>query len=292
MKSGYVFDIQNCSMHDGPGLRTTVFFKGCPLRCLWCSNPESQIQPPQIMFYADKCIGCKECIKVCETKAAETGVGCTGCGKCAEVCLHDARRIVGRTMTSEEVFEEIKKDKLIYERSNGGVTLSGGEVLMQPEFAVEILKRCREENIHTVLDTTAYCRPKIFESVAEYIDLAYVDMKAIDNEIHRKYTGVDNTWILQNFRYLDDNKIPFAVRMPIIPGYNDSEELIDRTISFLKELRTEFMVCLLPFHAYGKSKYERIGWKWPMGELPNMERHELEPMYEKFKKAGLHVMIQ
>ncbi len=292
MKSGYVFDIQNCSMHDGPGLRTTVFLKGCPLRCLWCSNPESQSYHPQVMFYKEKCIGCKECVKVCETKAVETGKGCAGCGKCVEVCLHDARKVVGKLMTSEDVLVEIRKDKLIYDRSGGGVTLSGGEVLIQPDFATEILKGCREENIHAMIDTTAYCHPDIFAHVAEYIDLAYVDMKAIDNELHKKYTGVDNTWILQNFRYLDENKIPFAVRMPIIPGYNDSEELIDKTISFLKEFTSEFTVCLLPFHAYGKSKYERIGMKWPMGELPNMERSELEPMAAKFRRAGLHVMIQ
>ena len=195
-------------------------------------------------------------------------------------------------MTSEDVLEEIRKDKLIYERSGGGVTLSGGEVLMQPDFAIEILKGCRKEHIHVMIDTTAYCSPQIFADIVQYIDLAYVDMKVIDNELHRKYTGVDNTWILENFRYLDKHAIPFAVRMPIIPGYNDMEEMIDRTISFLKELKSEFTVCLLPFHAYGKAKYERVGKEWSMGDLPNMARSELEPMADKFKKAGMDVMIQ
>lgn len=166
MTSGYVFDIQNCSMHDGPGLRTTVFFKGCPLRCLWCANPESQLQRPQVMFYADKCVGCGECVKVCESGAITSGKGCIGCGNCVKACIHNARKMVGKLMTSEEVLQEIRKDKLIYDRSGGGVTLSGGEVLMQPDFAIEILEACQKEKIHTVLDTTAFCRPEIFEQVA------------------------------------------------------------------------------------------------------------------------------
>ena len=292
MTSGYVFDIQNCSMHDGPGLRTTVFFKGCPLRCLWCANPESQLQRPQVMFYADKCVGCGECVKVCESGAITSGKGCIGCGNCVKACIHNARKMVGKLMTSEEVLQEIRKDKLIYDRSGGGVTLSGGEVLMQPDFAIEILEACQKEKIHTVLDTTAFCRPEIFEQVARHIDLAYVDMKSIDNDLHKKYTAVDNTWILHNFQYLDANKIPFAVRMPIIPGYNDSDTMIWETIEFLKKLKSDFIVCLLPFQAYGKSKYEKIGMQWPMGNLPNLDRKNLEPMKEKFERAGLKVMIQ
>lgn len=279
-------------MHDGPGLRTTVFFKGCPLRCLWCSNPESQKTTPQIMFYKERCIGCGKCTEVCESGAITTGIGCTACGKCVNICVNNARKVAGKLMTTTEVMDEILRDKLIFEKSGGGVTLSGGEVLMQPDFALDILKSCRESGIHTLLDTSAHCHPDKFAQVVSFADHVYIDMKSIDANIHKQVTAVDNTWILENYKFLDSNSIPFSVRMPIIPGYNDSEELMDKTIAFLKKLKSDFIVYLLPYHAYGKSKYDFVGMEWKMGFLPNMDRSALNPLLEKFKSAGLNVTIQ
>lgn len=291
MKKGIVFDIQNLSFHDGPGLRTTVFLKGCPLRCPWCSNPESQSPYPQLMLYPERCVGCGECIKICPTGAAASGIGCIHCGKCVEACLHSARKMAGREMTSEEVVQEVLKDKVFY-GDTGGVTVSGGEALMQPEFLLEILQKCKFEDIHTVLDSTAFCHPEIFKKIIPYVDLAYVDMKCILPDIHEKLMAVKNDWILENIRYMDENGYAFHIRMPIIPGYNDSDEIMNATIKFLLTLKSEFKTWLLPFHAYGKSKYPRIGMEWPMGDMKNMDRAEVESLAEKFRAAHLEVEIQ
>lgn len=291
MKSGMVFDIQNLSFHDGPGLRTTVFLKGCPLRCPWCSNPESQSPHHQLMLYPERCVYCGECIKVCPTGAASTGKGCINCGKCVDTCLHGARKMAGREMTSEEVIKEVLKDKVFY-KDSGGVTLSGGEALMQPEFVLEILQGCKEEGIHTVLDSSVFCDPEIFKKIIPYVDLVYADMKCIKPELHEKMMAVKNDWILENIKYMDQNGYAFNIRMPIVPGYNDSDEIIDETIEFLKNLKSDFKTWLLPFHAYGKSKYPRIGMEWPMGDMKNMDRLEAEPIADKFRAAHLDVEIQ
>ncbi len=291
MKSGMVFDIQNLSFHDGPGLRTTVFLKGCPLRCPWCSNPESQSPHHQLMLYPERCVYCGECIKVCPTGAASTGKGCINCGKCVDTCLHGARKMAGREMTSEEVIKEVLKDKVFY-KDSGGVTLSGGEALMQPEFVLEILQGCKEEGIHTVLDSSVFCDPEIFKKIIPYVDLVYADMKCIKPELHEKMMAVKNDWILENIKYMDQNGYAFNIRMPIVPGYNDSDEIIDETIEFLKNLKSDFKTWLLPFHAYGKSKYPRIGMEWPMGDMKNMDRSEAEPIADKFRAAHLDVEIQ
>lgn len=291
VKSGMVFDIQNLSFHDGPGLRTTVFLKGCPLRCPWCSNPESQSPHHQLMLYPERCVYCGECIKVCPTGAASTGKGCINCGKCVDTCLHGARKMAGREMTSEEVIKEVLKDKVFY-KDSGGVTLSGGEALMQPEFVLEILQGCKEEGIHTVLDSSVFCDPEIFKKIIPYVDLVYADMKCIKPELHEKMMAVKNDWILENIKYMDQNGYAFNIRMPIVPGYNDSDEIIDETIEFLKNLKSDFKTWLLPFHAYGKSKYPRIGMEWPMGDMKNMDRSEAEPIADKFRAAHLDVEIQ
>lgn len=292
MESGIIFDVQNLSLHDGPGLRTTVFFKGCPLRCLWCSNPESQNPNKEIMFYDEKCVKCGACEKVCPTGATVSRSKCIGCGRCVDVCLHGARVMAGRTVSSQDVVDEVLKDKIFYDNSGGGVTFSGGEVLMQPQFLIEILKLLKNENIHTIIDTTAYCDPEIFKEVIKYVDLVYVDIKCIENDLHKKLTGVSNDWILKNIKIMDDFGCKFDIRMPIIPGYNDDEDLIAKTIEFIKQLRSHPKIWLLPFHAYGKAKYSRIGLNWSMGDLPNLERSQLEPILKQFISVNLDAEIQ
>ena len=243
------------------------------------------------MLYPERCVSCGECIKVCPTGAASTGKGCINCGKCVDTCLHGARKMAGREMTSEEVIKEVLKDKVFY-KDSGGVTLSGGEALMQPEFVLEILQGCKEEGIHTVLDSSVFCDPEIFKKIIPYVDLVYADMKCIKPELHEKMMAVKNDWILENIKYMDQNGYAFNIRMPIVPGYNDSDEIIDTTIEFLKNLKSDFKTWLLPFHAYGKSKYPRIGMEWPMGDMKNMDRSEAEPIADKFRAAHLDVEIQ
>ena len=292
MESGIIFDIQNLSLHDGPGLRTTVFFKGCPLRCLWCANPESQNIQPEVMYYRDKCVHCNACVKVCPTGAVLTNKGCIGCGKCVEECFYNARKLVGKSMTSDEVMEEIRKDQLLYKESGGGVTFSGGEVLGQPVFLLEIIKQCKQERIHTLLDTTAYCNLKTFKEVMEYIDLVYVDLKCVFNSKHKEMTGVFNSIILENIRYMDRVGKPYEIRMPIIPDYNDSAPMLEETVQFINKLEANPQVWLLPFHAFGKTKYEPLGMKWPMGDKKNMNREELEPIAHFFIEHGVNARIQ
>ena len=292
MESGIIFDIQNLSLHDGPGLRTTVFFKGCPLRCLWCANPESQSSQPEMMYYSDKCVHCMACKEVCPTGAVFTRKGCIGCGKCMEVCMYCARKLVGKSMTSDQVMEEIRKDSMLYKESDGGVTFSGGEVLRQPMFLLEIIKQCKHERIHTLLDTTAYCSQEIFNEVLKYIDLVYVDLKCASDSEHKKMTGVSNSNILKNIQFMDKIGKAFEIRMPIIPGYNDSMQILETDIRFIKTLETKPKVWLLPFHAFGKTKYETLGMKWPMGDKKNMDRDELKTIANFFVEHGIDTKIQ
>lgn len=243
------------------------------------------------MLYTERCTHCGACESVCPTGAATSGEGCIHCGRCIDVCIHEARKIVGRVMTSEEVIKAVLKDRVFY-GDTGGVTCSGGEALTQPEFLKEILKGCKENAIHTVLDTSAFCELTLYQEIIQFVDLAYIDIKCIAPEQHKKLTGVSNAWILENIRYMDANDRAFNIRMPIIPKYNDADELIEETVSFLKRLKTPVKVWLLPFHAYGKQKYKQIGMRWPMGDMKNLERSALEPVAEKFQKAGLPVEIQ
>jgi len=296
MEKGVIFDIKNFSIHDGPGIRTTVFFKGCPLRCLWCSNPESQKAKPELMIYPERCVGCGKCIVVCPTGAAKLGQTirekCIGCGRCVEACLNTARKLIGRWVTSEDVVKEVVKDKVLYSKSGGGVTLGGGEVVMQQKFAVEILKMCQEQGIHTVLDTSGYCKWDIFSEILRYVDLVYFDIKCIIPEKHLELTGVDNDTILTNLKKMEELGKNFSIRMPIIPGYNSSEEILNATGEYLRELKSDFIVFLLPYHAYGKAKYERLNLEYKLGEIKNLTKEDLMPIKNKLEKYGLKVHLQ
>ena len=236
-EKGLIYNIQRYSIHDGPGIRTTVFFKGCPLRCFWCQNPESQITQPEVLLFRDRCTRCGQCVAVCTSGAAslseETSTinrsKCIGCGKCVEACLNEARKLVGKYVTLGEVMKEVLSDRAFYKNSGGGVTLSGGEPTYQPNFALAILKSCKEVGLHTVLDTCGYVSWSTMERLLEYVDLVYYDIKCIDAEKHAAVTGLRNDIILDNAKKVAKFK-PMSVRVPLVPGFNDSEAEIEAIV--------------------------------------------------------------
>ena len=262
-----IFDVERNSFVDGPGIRTTVFFKGCNLSCAWCHNPESQSMAPQMLYYRDKCTGCGKCQKVCPTPEQ-----CTLCGKCTIFCPVDARKVCGKDYTVEEVWKEIEKDIPFYQNSDGGVTFSGGECMLQVDFLVELLKKCRENGVHTAVDTAGHVGFERFEKVLPYTDLFLYDMKCFDTEKHRKYVGVGNEQILENLRKLLARGAKVWIRIPVIPGVNDSAEEMQQIRAFLEECSGVERVELLPYHAMGENKYRAIGTEPAFFETPSEEK--------------------
>ena len=254
MKRAIIFDIVRNSFVDGPGIRTTVFFKGCNLKCAWCHNPESQSGKPQMMFYKDKCKGCGKCTEVCPTPDQ-----CTLCGKCTFYCPVDARKVCGKEYTVDEIFEEIIKDKAYYDNSSGGVTFSGGECMLQLDFLAEILKKCKENNIHTAVDTAGHIPFESFEKILPYTDLFLYDIKCFDSEKHKKYVGVDNKLILENLRKLFQENAKIWIRVPVISGINDSIKEMQLIKDFLDNNERPEKIELLPYHSMGENKYVAIG---------------------------------
>lgn len=257
MQKGYVFDIQRFSISDGPGIRTTVFFKGCNLRCAWCHNPESQSAKKQMLFYKDKCTLCGKCSQVCPYNLKS----CDFCGKCAIFCPNNAREICGVEYTSDEVFAEIIKYKAFYDNSNGGVTFSGGECMLQIDFLYGLLKKCKENGIHTAVDTAGHIPFESFEKILPYTDLFLYDMKCFDSEKHKKYVGVGNNLILENLEKLFSANAKIWIRIPVISHINDSIEEMQLIKDFLDSKGKPEKIELLPYHAMGENKYAAIGKK-------------------------------
>jgi pyruvate formate lyase activating enzyme len=265
---GVIFNIQTYSIHDGPGIRTTVFIKGCPLRCAWCQNPESQMVIPQLFYNHELCAGCGTCLQVCPEGAIELHEGkswtnrivCRVSGKCVEACPNEARNLVGRYVTAGEVFKQVMEDKIFYERSGGGVTLGGGEPLASPEFTASLLRLCKNAGIHTALDTCGYAKWETVKQILLHVDLVLYDLKHMDPAAHQLYTGVSNDIILENAkRICKEPHVSLLARIPIIPGFNDSIGNIEATGRFIAtELGTSTEVYLLPYHRLGETKYQRL----------------------------------
>jgi pyruvate formate lyase activating enzyme len=263
MNSGVVFNIQRFSIHDGPGIRTTVFLKGCPLCCFWCQNPESKSGRPEILLDRRKCTLCGVCSAACPNGAVGIEEGkavfdrrlCGGCGRCAVACPSEARSISGKQMTAEEVMREVLKDRKFYENSDGGVTLSGGEPLAQPDFARLIFEKSKQADLHTTLDTCGYAPWPAIEKVLEYVDLVLFDIKHLDTAKHREATRQDNLLILENARRISKLK-PMRVRIPLIPGFNDSMEAVSGIAAFVKDELGCRDLDLLPYNRMGEVKYD------------------------------------
>ncbi|ARC89859.1 glycyl-radical enzyme activating protein [Rhodovulum sp. MB263] len=294
---GTVFDIQRYSIHDGPGLRTIVFLKGCPLRCRWCSNPESQNPEPELFFRASSCIKCGQCVPVCPTQAlAPTNPGfvdrskCIECGTCTTVCPTQALSMSGKKMSVTQVMQELRKDAIHYRRSGGGVTLSGGEPLFQHEFAKQLLMACHEQGWNTAMETTGYTTREIVRDVIPHVDHVLLDMKSIDPDTHVANTGVDNRIILENALCIS-SLTHTVVRIPVVPGVNDSIEAAEAVARFAKLMPGVDTVHLLPYHTYGENKYSLLGRSYPMGDTPNMKPETVTPLVEAIQSFGLTCVV-
>ena len=261
---GIITNIQRFSLTDGAGIRTTVFFKGCNLNCVWCHNPESQDFNPQMMFYKDKCKGCGKCRKVCQSPEQ-----CILCGKCELYCSADARKVCGKDYTVEEVLEEIVKDTAYYGNTGGGVTFSGGECMLQIDFLEAILKKCKDNGIHTAVDTAGHVPFERFERILPYTDLFLYDIKCYDEEKHKKYIGVGNELIFQNLGKLFANNAKVWIRIPVIPDVNNTIEEMKNIKQFLDKIGKPEKIELLPYHAMGEHKYSAIGRETALFQTPN-----------------------
>ena len=276
---GRVFAIKRLEIHDGPGVRTTVFLKGCPLRCLWCHNPESLSPSSELAHYAHKCISCGACTSVCSSGAHEIKDGkhvfnrekCVSCGACENVCPTNANKLFGSVMTVEEVVREVMIDKSFYDETGGGVTLSGGEPLLQIDFLCELLKALKREGIHTAIDTALDVPETHLSAILPYTDIFLCDIKAVESEVHKRLTGHGNERIISNLCYLRDNDKTVEVRVPYVPGCNDGE--IDKIASLLSELSNVVKVKALAYHDLSRTKYEALGREYPLPdtECPSKE---------------------
>ena len=299
---GLVFQIQKMSTEDGPGIRTTVFMKQCPLKCVWCHNPESILKTPQLEWLKHKCIGCKTCIETCQLKALsldKDGIHidrekCTSCGECAEACPSTALNMIGKLWTLEDLFYDVEKDKVYYTKSNGGITVSGGEPTQQPDFVAAFLKICKENGISTALDTCGYSSKSVYEKILPYVDLVLLDIKLIDSDKHKEYTGVPNETILENAiyisKYVSDNDKKIWIRTPMIPKYTATDENIRGIGEFIVEKLNNIPTRwdLLAFNNLCTSKYERLDMNWPLKDEPLMKKEEMEYFSEIAKNTGVN----
>ena len=295
-----IFDIKRYAINDGPGIRMTIFLKGCPLSCVWCHNPESQSWRPQKMYTADKCIGCQTCVAVCPENACElTPLGivtdtrlCTVCGTCADVCPTKAAEISGYVMSKAEIMAKIENERIFFDQSGGGVTFSGGEPLQHADFLIDLLDECGQRGIHRTVDTTGLTKADTLLDVAKRTDLFLYDLKLMDSARHKKWTGVPNETILENLKLLSATGAQINIRIPLIKGVNADEENIRETAVFVANLAGEKKVVnLLPYHNIAARKYEKLGGEYDHGDMAEPSEAEQQRSVEIFAKYGLEAVI-
>jgi pyruvate formate lyase activating enzyme len=277
--TGNIFDIQRTSLHDGPGIRTSVFLKGCPLHCAWCHNPESQSKAKEISFRPESCAGCGDCVKTCQHGAHSIVDGihhydrflCEQCGDCVETCLYEALKLAGRQQTVSEVMAIVLRDRLFYEQSGGGLTVSGGEPMFQTEFTLELLKTAKSEGLHTCLDTCGWASQRAYEQVLPFVDLFLFDYKVTDPLVHKKWTGVSNELILSNLDFLVREGARIRLRCPLVQGINATPEHLAGIAALSERYPGLDGIDLMTYHNVGNSKYERYGLKNPLPGLLTTE---------------------
>jgi pyruvate formate lyase activating enzyme len=298
VRTGLIFDIQKYSIHDGPGIRTTVFFKGCPLTCWWCHNPESRGVEPFVHYSPERCVGTGACVSACpEGTLTLTPEGllrdadlCCGHGACVDACPTEALRWVGQRYTVPWLMRELEKDRLFYEESGGGITFSGGEPLFQWEFLVDALDACGERGLHRAVDTTGSTAPDVLAEVARRTDLFLYDLKTLDPELHKRTTGVLLEPVLENLRWLVESGARVRVRFPLVPGINDGAN-IDALGEFLSGLTGVEAVDLLPFHASARDKHRKFHMPWHLGEVEAHSPEEVDAISSRLEEYGLTVKV-
>ena len=297
---GFVYDLQRFAIHDGPGIRTLVYMKGCPLKCLWCSSPQTQKSKPEILHNEINCKKCGRCVDICPvhviTFSDEDGIIinrelCTDCGECVETCPNQGLKLIGSQMTFEELFQDVNKDSPFYRRSNGGVTVGGGEPTMQLDFVTEFLKRCKQSYINTAIETCGYVKWDNMEKLLKYVDLVYIDIKHMDPIIHKELTGVSNELILENAKKISAIK-PMIVRIPVIPGRNDSDDNISATARFAFDLGENLKrIDLLPYHKFGTQTYGRLGMEYKLTDVEPPGDDHMIKLKEIVESYGVKAQI-
>ena len=306
--TGTIFDIKKYAIHDGPGIRTTVFFQGCPLSCWWCHNPESQSRSPVLLYRANRCVLCGTCVETCPQNGIELSPSPTGnraggegliaitdrsrcdvCGECADVCYHGAREVSGKEMTVAEVMTEIERDVPFYDQSGGGVTFSGGEPLSQHKFLAELLRECKVQEIHTVVDTSGFAAWEVVDRIRENVDLFLYDLKVIDENRHRKYTGTSNKLILSNLKRLSQSGAQIEIRIPLIPGVNDDVGNLEQSAAFIAGLPNITGVELMSYHDIAAAKYESMGKVYPLHDTAPPTEEIMQDASRIFENKSISV---
>ncbi len=302
-RKAVIFNIQKYNMHDGPGVRTLVFFKGCPLRCKWCANPEGLQRKTQVMFKRDVCVSCGACVPVCPVGIHQMGpdghfvdrsIDCVGCRACEDACLYNALEICGEQKTISELMDIVKEDRGFYDVSGGGVTLGGGECTAQPEAALSLLQAAKQEGINTAIETCGYCKKETILKLAEFVDLFLFDIKHFDSDRHSELTGVRNEIILDNLATLLEGRHNVQIRMPMLKGVNDSQEEIENTMEFLlpyKDLKNFKGIDLLPYHKMGVNKYGQLDMEYAITDEVKLEQEDLDRIEGWIKKYDLPVSV-
>jgi pyruvate formate lyase activating enzyme len=294
-----VLDIIRMTIHNGPGIRTLILLKGCPLHCVWCSTPESQESGPELSVRPDKCIQCGQCESICPVDAIDCTKEvlkvnrslCTCCGKCVTVCPCDALILLGQSLSIHRICQEVSRDKIFFKHSGGGVTISGGEALLDAQYMVKLLKALKKEEISVGIDTCGYVPGTTIEAVLPYVEFFLWDIKHMNHTRHIELTGVSNDIILRNLHFVSERKVPIYIRIPVIPGYNDSEENIKATCEFVRNLPSLVEVDLLPVHHLGKARYESLNRVYPIADVLLMPEAKLQTLKDLVASYGLKACI-